>query len=754
MAEAEAEESSAGTKCLLCGREYTRKVGLYRHQRKAHSLEPKIPGTLRCPESNCEEVFRHRNELRDHITHEHQIVVDKVFLEFASVDDFLDWKKGEEKVIRAAFILHRGPKNTKSIKTLERSSGYYYCHGSAKWKKSSSSEVSSNVDVCCPASINVQKKADGSVKVEYWNCHYGHGDNMVEDFLLTTEEQKIIKHDLKNGTLESVMDNVADNLHTKLNRFHLAMCQDFHKIIEAMDIPYTSQLNESNFNVHHLLQCNDESVMPVILYDHDDNRNLVTEQILKPPWQTLVFMTPVQVVLMKQFGTNIICIDCISGDEEGTQLLTVLVMDESGIPLPVAYCFSSNFDNVMEKIFVAIKKKVGKVQTKIFMSDDSPTTYNAWQTVMGPVQKTMICPWFTDKMWRKEIGERVLKRTDQVVVYRACRYLLEQMDKEKFEVWFTLVVEAFENNPNTVEFGRYFRSVYGADAERWSFCYQRHCGVNISSCADMMHKILQHFYVEGKQEHHIWIFLQLARVLIFNYTTKNCNNVKWIIVKAISDRHEKSMAIRQTAVKKGGCYSEWVVKDGQNQYIVRKLNHQCNMSCRITCLICDVCVHQYSCNCLDMLVHYTICKHIHCVKRPECDDSYHNNELLLQTLVSPAKNSTVVSEKTDSVDTVTTPEEEKKSSIKQYMEELQNMLDDDGQMALDVLDDMRRYLVECKFMLLSERKRNAPAIVGSLPKKKLKLQKLPASTIDLSETENRQINKDTLENIMLDHFYL
>ena len=45
---------------------------------------------------------------------------------------------------------------------------------------------------------------------------------------------------------------------------------------------------------------------------------------------------------------------------------------------------------------------------------------------------------------------------------------------------------------------------------------------------------------------------------------------------------------------------------------MEKLGVPC--SCKICCSSCDVCVHSYSCTCMDDLIHAKICKHIHLAK--------------------------------------------------------------------------------------------------------------------------------------------
>ena len=49
------------------------------------------------------------------------------------------------------------------------------------------------------------------------------------------------------------------------------------------------------------------------------------------------------------------------------------------------------------------------------------------------------------------------------------------------------------------------------------------------------------------------------------------------------------------------------------EYTVTMECELCQELCQLICKDCEVCIHMYSCTCLDFLINYTICKHIHLV---------------------------------------------------------------------------------------------------------------------------------------------
>lgn len=70
------------------------------------------------------------------------------------------------------------------------------------------------------------------------------------------------------------------------------------------------------------------------------------------------------------------------------QLFTLLVIDEFGNGVPVAFYFSEKATKEAMKIFFnKVKEIIGqRIKCKMFMSDDDSTLYDAWKEVMGPTK--------------------------------------------------------------------------------------------------------------------------------------------------------------------------------------------------------------------------------------------------------------------------------------------------------------------------------------------------------------------------------
>ena len=62
------------------------------------------------------------------------------------------------------------------------------------------------------------------------------------------------------------------------------------------------------------------------------------------------------------------------------------------------------------------------------------------------------------------------------------------------------------------------------------------------------------------------------------------------------------------------CPGTWTVSSAATpsmSYTVTMVNQHCQ--CQLKCINCGACVHMYTCTCIDSALHFTVCKHVHCV---------------------------------------------------------------------------------------------------------------------------------------------
>ena len=60
--------------------------------------------------------------------------------------------------------------------------------------------------------------------------------------------------------------------------------------------------------------------------------------------------------------------------------------------------------------------------------------------------------------------------------------------------------------------------------------------------------------------------------------------------------------------------TKWKVQSQSSpdtNYVVKKAQENCE--CNLQCTDCQICPHNYTCTCLDSILHTTVCKHVHLV---------------------------------------------------------------------------------------------------------------------------------------------
>ena len=88
---------------------------------------------------------------------------------------------------------------------------------------------------------------------------------------------------------------------------------------------------------------------------------------------------------MRKHGIGIVCMDSTHGTNlYGFLLITIMVVDEHGEGLPVAWAISNKEDTYMLTEYLsAVKERTGNITPRIFMSDDAEAFFNAWKNVFG-----------------------------------------------------------------------------------------------------------------------------------------------------------------------------------------------------------------------------------------------------------------------------------------------------------------------------------------------------------------------------------
>ena len=161
--------------------------------------------------------------------------------------------------------------------------------------------------------------------------------------------------------------------------------------------------------------------------------------------------------------------------------------------------------------------------------------------------------------------------------------------------------------------------LYAKRQEQWASCYRISTTVNTNMFVESFHRLLKIVYLQHKQNRRIDyllnVLLKISRDKTFERLTKLEKGKRSHRICEINKRHQSAadMLKKSPTIQQCGT-NKWLVKSLQrngHEYYVSLSLSQC--SCQMKCIQCNICVHMYTCTCLDATLHTTVCKHIHAV---------------------------------------------------------------------------------------------------------------------------------------------
>jgi len=205
---------------------------------------------------------------------------------------------------------------------------------------------------------------------------------------------------------------------------------------------------------------------PVLYFKHQGQDD-VTTHLGKDDF-CIIIKTDFQAEVLVKFGNDKICVNGTHGlNNYSFQLYTLLVVDEYGNGIPVAFCFSNKSDTATYTLFFkSVKKLIGVIKSYVFMSDDEPEFYNAWCSVMGPVLKQLLCTWHVLRNWNKNLSKIYCHAKKLYLVFKTLKSLMFETDEKAFNIE---LLKILKNDLDTVEFGNYFATTYSSRVEKWAF---------------------------------------------------------------------------------------------------------------------------------------------------------------------------------------------------------------------------------------------------------------------------------------------
>lgn len=187
--------------------------------------------------------------------------------------------------------------------------------------------------------------------------------------------------------------------------------------------------------------------------------------------------------------------------------------------------------------------------------------------------------------------------------------LQQQTCKENFEFTLNSTLTYLVEDKDTENFGNYFRNKYSNNFEQWAYCFRNNCFINTNMHLEAMHKVIKYFYLDRKNvkrlDKGLQVILKFVRDKSLERIIKLIKGKNTHYTREIFKKHNEAMDLN---FEIEFLESYWTISKDCVSYTVKKiLDTKC---CEVICNICNICLHMYSCNCLQYN-NNVICEHIH-----------------------------------------------------------------------------------------------------------------------------------------------
>ena len=544
-----------------------------------------------------------------HLKTAHQENVFIKYATFGDMDNFLRWKSSEEKSTQTSFVQQCG---TKKRKTEECT--HYYCnrHGhyqpQGNGKRAMKSQGTCKVGDKCTAYMKMTKcLANGTISVEYCTNHTHKLE--IAHLRIPDNTRVSIASKLQEGVnIDKVLDNIRENVSATLGREHLVNKQDVRNIQKQFNVDGIQKHTTDSQSVHAWVQeLQSGEYDPVLLYKVQGVKELIvgaSDQFQEEDF-VLCIQTQFQCDMLKKFGNNAVCIDSTHcTNQYDFPLTTLMVIDEYGEGIPVAFMLSNRETGaVITAFFESIKSKVGIVEPQVFMTDDAPQYFSAWQTTFGTNSKTkkLLCRWHLDKSWRGAIKEKIKNKELQPEVYRHLMVLLNESTLVEFNKKLQQFL-TFLSDCGMHEFLQYFQENYCLRIDQWATHARCYTPVNTNMHLESFHRLVKEVYFQQKQNRRLDallnVLLKLSRNNAFERLQKLEKGKNSYRLSQMNKRHKHAQQLDKDCIHELSSKT-WLVNSQQtaeHTYTVKCLQSlTCSGSCKLKCSYCGVCPHLYVC---------------------------------------------------------------------------------------------------------------------------------------------------------------
>ncbi|GFS58374.1 uncharacterized protein NPIL_419901 [Nephila pilipes] len=575
---------------------------------------------VKCIECNI--TFGLIQTFREHLTACHQLEMIVQELHFPNMTAFKKWKL---EIERKNLVHYYTPHGAKKISTGIRR--LYTCHRSGIYihqAKSNRNRVtnfsgSRKTGVMCTSEI-ICYEHPNEVFVKYCPNHYGHGKDTPYR-QLSVEEQTAIQENVSKGISFQEQVNDIKNSHSEADHYRAGVIKkrDMRIIDKAFAAEiYETGMTEAESVEQWVQQCCEVGAFAVVYYQPESSNT-------KDKDFMLTIMTEYQKYILVASSKQVVCINSYFRMKGCPDYLTVLfVMDEYNVAFPVAFCFSGKRNkNVILKFLLSIKKVTGPLSCTYLMSGNENLYYEAWQEAMSDESIWVWSIWSVDNDFQVHLRRLLKNIPKRAGVYRTLRRLLECNNKPVFTTMFMNFIASLLKEADTKSFGEFLQHKYSSNTERWACCYRKEIKLSTNIYLESLHHtILYCSRMIGKKELKHYRMKKLLLVLmkwlrykmLDRFTSLEDEERMTLAKNNISSCHELGLEISSDTITSLSDKT-WLIlsEEVEDKVYVTRDFESCPELCDLKCSACDVCVHMFSCTCLQSLVNANMCPHIHAV---------------------------------------------------------------------------------------------------------------------------------------------
>ncbi|KAK9878946.1 hypothetical protein WA026_003767 [Henosepilachna vigintioctopunctata] len=615
--------------CDQCSKKFNCIRNFKYHQRKCHpdiaqpitriSKPSKINKCPLCSFGNPE-----RKMLLHHFKEEHDIEVTMKPVEVTTPEEFFKWKDSFEKETNTKFVkeYHFSCTSHDVVSYICHRSGYYNPKG--KGLRHMKAQGSSKINGYCPAAMKLKKLKDNTVKVTFCETHVGHNTDVSHLHLTPAERQIIAEKIAMNIPFDEILESIRDTVsESEFKRIHMLSKKDLYNIKSSFHLasPVAKTVKPQTENISFEVWIEETKKKgDCNIFYKQQGQYLAEHPNLKHEDFVLIVMNQTQREKLKKFGQDLICLDrSFDLNSHQFELISLLVLNEAQEGFPCAFLISNRTDQeIMTLFFQYIRNIVGRICTKMFMSDMVDYFYIAWCAIMPATQISFrfYCTWQIEHAWRKKVSS-IKSKEKQELIMAKLKQVLEEKHISSFKEVLESVIAELNTESYTWDFSNYLSQNYLQENELWTPKDDVYTDIKFNFHLERMHKTLKHLFLNGKNAKHfgkalgdIMRFLKdklFDRTILINRGKIN-NKMKIAIF-----RHKLSLHSKEDEITKSN--DEWLIPSSETTEIYKITEIQPSCRCEFICTECKTCIHRFVCTCLDSSVKWNMCKHIHLLCR-------------------------------------------------------------------------------------------------------------------------------------------